>query len=51
LLPTLAYHDLQTTPFARPQFKDILSVLDFVLKTNAPARGGVLDHRAPLSAE
>jgi hypothetical protein len=42
---------LQTTPFARPQFKDILSALDFVLKTNAPARGGVLDQRALLAVE
>ncbi len=48
---TLYFATVQTMPFARPQFKDILPALDFVLKNDYPARGEVLDHRAPLAAE
>jgi len=30
---------IQTMPFARPQFGDVLSALDFVVKNDYPARG------------
>lgn len=32
---------LQSMPFARPHFKDILSSFDFILRENYPARGEV----------
>lgn len=38
---TLYWASVQTMPFARPHFKDILSGLDFVIKTDYPARGEV----------
>jgi peroxiredoxin len=39
---TLYWASVQTMPFARPHFKDILSSLDFIIKTDYPARGEVL---------
>lgn len=43
---TLYFGTVQTMPFARPQFGDILKALDFVLANDYPARGEVLDHTA-----
>ena len=40
---TLYFSTIQTMPFARPAFADILTALDFVLKNNYPARGEVID--------
>lgn len=39
---TLYFGSVQTMPFARPAFGDILKALDFVLQRNYPARG---EHR------
>jgi len=39
---TLYFASVQTMPFARPHFQDILGALDFVLKNNYPARGEVV---------
>lgn len=36
---TLFFAAVQTMPFARPHFKDLLPALDFVIKNNYPARG------------
>lgn len=41
---TLYFGTVQTMPFARPQFGDILKALDFVLANDYPARGEVIDH-------
>ena len=38
---TLYFGSVQTMPFARPNFADILGAIDFVVKTNYPARGEV----------
>ena len=43
---TLYFGTVQTMPFARPRFEDILPALDFVLKNDYPARGEVIDHTA-----
>ena len=43
---TLYFGTVQTMPFARPNFAEILGALDFVLKTDYPARGEVVDHKA-----
>ena len=43
---TLYFGSVQTMPFARPSFADILKALDFVLAKDYPARGEVLDHHA-----
>jgi peroxiredoxin len=43
---TLYFSSVQTMPFARPHFADILGALDFVIAKNYPARGEV----AALSA-
>ncbi|MFB9269319.1 peroxiredoxin-like family protein [Bradyrhizobium erythrophlei] len=40
---TLYFGSVQTMPFARPHFSDILTAIDFVLKNNYPARGEVRD--------
>lgn len=47
---TLYFGAVQTMPFARPQFGDILKALDFVLAKNYPARGEVIDHTKPAAA-
>ena len=39
---TLYFASVQTMPFARPHFSDILGALDFVIAKNYPARGEVL---------
>lgn len=36
---TLFYGAVQTMPFARPRFDDLLSAIDFVVARNYPARG------------
>jgi hypothetical protein len=38
---TLYFGSVQTMPFARPHFADILGAIDYVLKVNYPARGEV----------
>ena len=38
---TLYFASVQTMPFSRPHFGDILSALDFVIAKNYPARGEV----------
>jgi peroxiredoxin len=38
---TLYFGSVQTMPFARPHFADILSAIDFVVGKNYPARGEV----------
>ena len=38
---TLYWASVQTMPFARPHFKEVLAGLDFVIKTDYPARGEV----------
>lgn len=47
---TLYFGTVQTMPFARPRFADILQALDFVIKADYPARGEVVDHTAPQAA-
>jgi hypothetical protein len=37
----LYFGSVQTMPFARPHFADILTAIDYVLKNNYPARGEV----------
>lgn len=36
---TLYYGAVQTMPFARPQFQDLLAAIDFSINKNYPARG------------
>ena len=36
---TLYYGAVQTMPFARPQFQDLLGAIDFAISKNYPARG------------
>lgn len=36
---TLYYGAVQTMPFARPQFQDLLGAIDFAVSKNYPARG------------
>ncbi len=43
---TLYFGTVQTMPFARPGFADILKALDFVVANDYPARGEVMDHHA-----
>jgi peroxiredoxin len=40
---TLYFASVQTMPFARPHFTDILAALDFVTAKNYPARGEVVN--------
>lgn len=40
---TLYFGSIQTMPFARPHFSDILTAVDYVLKNNYPARGEVTE--------
>jgi len=40
---TLYFASVQTMPFARPHFTDILAALDFVIAKNYPARGEVMN--------
>jgi len=43
---TLYFGSVQTMPFARPSFSEVLGAIGFVLNNNYPARGEVLDHHA-----
>jgi len=43
---TLYFGSVQTMPFARAAFSEILGAIDFVIKNDYPARGEVLDHHA-----
>ena len=43
---TLYFATVQTMPFARPNFAEILQAIDFVIKNDYPARGEVADHPA-----
>ena len=47
----LYFGTVQTMPFARPSFADILKAVSFVLDKDYPGRGEVLDHRAAAAAE
>ena len=47
----LYFGTVQTMPFARPSFGDILKALDFVIPNNYPGRGEVIDHKAATAAE
>lgn len=47
---TLYFASVQTMPFARPAFGDILKALDFVIAKDYPARGEVVDHHAAKAA-
>jgi peroxiredoxin len=40
---TLYFGSVQTMPFARPHFADILMAIDYVVKNDYPARGEVRD--------
>lgn len=40
---TLYFASVQTMPFARPHFDEILKALDFVIANDYPARGEVID--------
>ncbi len=42
---TLYFASVQTMPFARPRFEDILPALDFVVQKDYPARGEIVDHQ------
>ena len=44
---TLYFSSVQTMPFARPSFEDILKGVRFVIEKNYPARGQVVDHQNP----
>ena len=39
----LYFASVQTMPFARPHFSDILAALDFVIAKDYPARGEVVN--------
>ena len=47
---TLYWGSVQTMPFARPSFAEVVQALDVVIGKSYPARGQVLDHRRQLSA-
>ena len=47
---TLYFGTVQTMPFARPHFADILGALDFVIAKSYPARGEVTDPIDPARA-
>ncbi len=40
---TLYFGSVQTMPFSRPHFADVLTAIDFVVAKNYPARGEVTD--------
>ncbi len=47
---TLYFGTVQTMPFARPNFAEILKALDFVIDRGYPARGEIVDHKAAQAA-
>ena len=42
---------MQTMPFARPHWDDVLYAIDFAVNKRFPARGDVLDHRSLKPSE
>ena len=40
---TLFFSSVQSMPFARPQFGDVLGAIDYVLKNDYPPRGEVIN--------
>jgi len=48
---TLYFGSVQTMPFARPGFAEILGALDFVLANDYPARGEVTDEALMAAVE
>jgi len=48
---TLYFSSVQTMPFARPHFDEMLKAADSVLAKNYPARGEVIDHTTVQAAE
>lgn len=48
---TVYFGSVQTMPFARPGFAEILGATKFVLEHKYPARGEVVDHGAARAAE
>ena len=48
---TLYFGSVQTMPFARPNFREVLSAIDFVLAKGYPARGEVIDIEANTEAK
>jgi len=48
---TVYFGSVQTMPFARPAFAEILGATKFVLERGYPARGEVTDHTVPQAAE
>jgi peroxiredoxin len=47
---TLYFAMVQTMPFARPHFDDVLRALDLVIKNDYPARGEVTDEATTAAA-
>lgn len=43
---TLYFGAVQTMPFARPHFDDMLKAIDFAVTKDYPARGEIVDHHA-----
>ena len=43
---TLYFGAVQTMPFARPHFDDLLKAIDFAIAKDYPARGEIVDHHA-----
>ncbi len=48
---TLFWSTVQTMPFARPHFAEVLGAINFALEINYPARGEVVDHTTAAAAE
>jgi len=48
---TIYFGSVQTMPFARPAFAEILGATKFVLERGYPARGEVVDHASAQAAE
>lgn len=47
---TLFFSSVQSMPFARPRFDDILGAIDYVLKNDYPPRGEVIDLQGATSS-
>ena len=48
---TIYFGSVQTMPFARPAFAEILGATKFVLEKGYPARGEIVDHTSAQAAE
>ncbi len=48
---TLYFGSVQTMPFARPNFREVLGALDFVMSKDYPARGEVTDAQLAREAQ